>query len=29
MDVREHDLPGVGKKFAVITNDSGVEVIIG
>lgn len=28
MDVREHDLPGVGKKFAVITNDSDRLTII-
>jgi len=28
MDVREHDLPGVGKKFAVTTNDSDRLTII-
>jgi TrkA domain protein len=28
MDVREHDLPGVGKKFAVVTNDSDRLTII-
>ena len=28
MDVREHDLPGVGKKFAVTTNDGDRMTII-
>jgi TrkA domain protein len=28
MDVREHDLPGVGKKFAVTTNDRDRMTII-
>ena len=28
MDVREHDLPGVGKKFAVTTNDGDRLTII-
>ncbi len=28
MDVREHDLPGVGKKFAVVTNDGDRMTVI-
>jgi TrkA domain protein len=28
MDVREHDLPGVGKKFAIITNDGDRTTVI-
>ena len=28
MDIREHDLPGVGKKFAVTTNDGDRMTII-
>jgi TrkA domain protein len=28
MDVREHDLPGVGKKFAVTTNDGDRMTVI-
>lgn len=28
MDVREHDLPGVGKKFALVTNDGDRMTVI-